>query len=25
LEDGLHMNAKGYELWYGVLKKYVDL
>jgi lysophospholipase L1-like esterase len=24
LEDGLHMNAKGYELWYGVLKKYVE-
>lgn len=23
IEDGLHMNAKGYDLWYGVLKKFV--
>ncbi len=24
LEDGLHMNNKGYELWYPVIKKYVE-
>ncbi len=24
LEDGLHMNNKGYELWYPVIKKYID-
>jgi lysophospholipase L1-like esterase len=24
VEDGLHMNAKGYELWYEALKKYVE-
>lgn len=23
-EDGLHMNAKGYEIWYGVLKQYME-
>lgn len=24
LNDGLHMNAKGYELWFSVLKNYID-
>lgn len=24
LEDGLHMNAKGYSLWYNALKPYVN-
>lgn len=24
VEDGLHMNAKGYEIWYQTLKEYVD-
>lgn len=24
VKDGLHMNAKGYELWYAVIKKYMD-
>ncbi|WP_273566302.1 GDSL-type esterase/lipase family protein [Maribacter halichondriae] len=24
LEDGLHMNSKGYDLWYEVIKNYVD-
>ncbi len=24
LEDGLHMNTKGYEIWYSVLKSFVD-
>ena len=24
IEDGLHMNAKGYEIWYSVLKPFVD-
>ncbi len=24
IKDGLHMNAKGYELWHGVLKAYMD-
>lgn len=24
IEDGLHMNSKGYDLWYGVLKEYVN-
>lgn len=23
LEDGLHMNSKGYQLWYSVLKQYI--
>jgi lysophospholipase L1-like esterase len=23
IEDGLHMNAKGYEIWYEALKPYV--
>jgi lysophospholipase L1-like esterase len=23
LEDGLHMNRKGYEIWIGVIKKYL--
>jgi len=23
IEDGLHMNAKGYEIWYRALKPYV--
>lgn len=22
--DGLHMNARGYELWYPIIKKYVE-
>ncbi|MGB5554964.1 MAG: GDSL-type esterase/lipase family protein [Flavobacteriaceae bacterium] len=24
IEDGLHMNAKGYEIWYTALKEFVD-
>lgn len=24
IEDGLHMNAKGYEIWYETLKPYLD-
>ena len=24
IEDGLHMNAKGYGLWYEVVKPYVE-
>lgn len=24
IEDGLHMNTKGYDLWFGVLKKYMN-
>ncbi|WP_299531260.1 GDSL-type esterase/lipase family protein [Ulvibacterium sp.] len=24
IEDGLHMNAMGYELWHNVLKTYMD-
>ncbi|MEH6680942.1 MAG: GDSL-type esterase/lipase family protein [Sediminicola sp.] len=24
IADGLHMNAKGYELWHSVLKEYMD-
>lgn len=24
LEDGLHMNAKGYAIWYDVLKEFVE-
>ncbi len=24
IEDGLHMNSKGYELWYQVIKNYVQ-
>ena len=24
LSDGLHMNDKGYQLWYSVLKNYID-
>ena len=23
IEDGLHMNAKGYELWYQIIKNYI--
>lgn len=23
IEDGLHMNPKGYEIWFGVLKDYI--
>lgn len=23
IEDGLHMNEKGYQLWYGVIKEYI--
>jgi len=23
IEDGLHMNAKGYEIWFGVMKEYL--
>jgi len=23
IEDGLHMNAKGYELWYDIIKNYI--
>ena len=24
IEDGLHMNSKGYEIWYNVLSNYVN-
>jgi lysophospholipase L1-like esterase len=24
IEDGLHMNEKGYQLWYGVIKEFID-
>lgn len=24
IQDGLHMNAKGYELWYAVIKNYMN-
>lgn len=24
IEDGLHMNAKGYQIWYDVLKSYMN-
>lgn len=24
IEDGLHMNEKGYQLWYNVIKNYMD-
>ncbi len=24
IEDGLHMNAKGYELWFSVIKNYLN-
>ncbi|MGS0524625.1 GDSL-type esterase/lipase family protein [Zobellia nedashkovskayae] len=24
VEDGLHMNSKGYEIWYSTLKNYVN-
>lgn len=24
IEDGLHMNAKGYEIWFGVMKKFIQ-
>lgn len=24
VSDGLHMNSKGYEIWYTVLKDYVN-
>ncbi len=24
IEDGLHMNAKGYDLWYEVIKNYMN-
>lgn len=24
IEDGLHMNAKGYEIWFGVMKEYLQ-
>jgi lysophospholipase L1-like esterase len=24
VEDGLHMNKKGYDLWYSVLKLYLQ-
>ena len=24
MEDGLHMNGKGYEIWYNALKEFVD-
>jgi lysophospholipase L1-like esterase len=24
IEDGLHMNAKGYAIWYGVLKEFIE-
>jgi lysophospholipase L1-like esterase len=23
IEDGLHMNAKGYQIWYGVIKEFI--
>ncbi len=24
IEDGLHMNTAGYEIWFNVIKKYID-
>jgi lysophospholipase L1-like esterase len=24
IEDGLHMNDKGYDIWYNVLKPFVQ-
>ena len=24
IEDGLHMNSKGYDIWYDVIKNYVE-
>lgn len=24
IEDGLHMNTKGYDIWYAVLKPFID-
>lgn len=24
IEDGLHMNSKGYDIWYDVIKNYMD-
>ena len=24
VEDGLHMNEKGYDIWYDVIKEYID-
>ena len=24
VEDGLHMNEKGYDIWYDVIKNYMD-
>ena len=24
IEDGLHMNDKGYDIWYDVIKNYID-
>ena len=24
IEDGLHMNEKGYDIWYNTIKEYVD-
>ncbi|MCK0160264.1 GDSL-type esterase/lipase family protein [Allomuricauda sp. F6463D] len=24
IEDGLHMNTKGYDIWYDVIKNYMD-
>ncbi|NNE77698.1 MAG: G-D-S-L family lipolytic protein [Pricia sp.] len=24
IADGLHMNAKGYEIWFGVMKNYIN-
>ncbi|WP_222984674.1 GDSL-type esterase/lipase family protein [Flagellimonas meishanensis] len=24
IDDGLHMNSEGYDIWYGVLKDFVD-
>ncbi len=24
IEDGLHMNSKGYDIWYDVIKNYID-
>ncbi|WP_373517444.1 GDSL-type esterase/lipase family protein, partial [Pricia sp.] len=24
IEDGLHMNAKGYQIWYDVLEPFVN-
>ncbi len=25
IKDGLHMNAKGYDIWYSVIKPFMDL